>query len=416
MRIILTGTYSSKNKGDAAMQMALVQSLKESIPNCYVTLSSPFYEIDREYYTDAEVIKSSRRMLIYSTFIIVYLLLRRLLKRIFHKYNLLPFNKEVRSISEADLVIDLSGDMITEDYGLHVSYSHYLPILFALLLKKRVFICAQSVGPFKYTKRLARWLFNHASFITLRDYISYDYLKELGVCNKNIRVTSDVSFLLRPDSHNVNHLNRFVETVHLKNKRILGVSLSSIVSSAFNDNPLSRVASFELYFAQLLDHLISINNYEILFVPHVFGPSDKKDDRLVLRSVRDKMIESKHSLLLEQEYPSDKLKSIISHCDLFIGARMHANMAALASCIPVIALSYSHKSEGIMALFHQEQFVIPIEELNVDRLLTKVGIIEDNYEQVITTLNKTITLVIEESQYNIVIIKELLKHTNNCIS
>ena len=40
-------------------------------------------------------------------------------------------------------------------------------------------------------------------------------------------------------------------------------------------------------------------------------------------------------------------KSYISKMDLFIGARMHATIAALSAGIPVIPFSYSRKFEGL---------------------------------------------------------------------
>jgi polysaccharide pyruvyl transferase WcaK-like protein len=42
-------------------------------------------------------------------------------------------------------------------------------------------------------------------------------------------------------------------------------------------------------------------------------------------------------------------KSYISGMDLFIGARMHATIAAISSGVPVIPFSYSRKFEGLFS-------------------------------------------------------------------
>ena len=46
----------------------------------------------------------------------------------------LPTTEELRLLASADRVIDLSGDMLTEDYGPHVTVSHFYPLLMALAL------------------------------------------------------------------------------------------------------------------------------------------------------------------------------------------------------------------------------------------------------------------------------------------
>ncbi len=40
-------------------------------------------------------------------------------------YSLI-LDEELQQILKTDLVVDLSGDMLTEDYGRHVDYSHFL--------------------------------------------------------------------------------------------------------------------------------------------------------------------------------------------------------------------------------------------------------------------------------------------------
>jgi polysaccharide pyruvyl transferase WcaK-like protein len=89
---------------------------------------------------------------------------------------LLVNNPELTAIRDTDLVVDLSGDMLTEDYGPHVAYSHFLPILTALAMGRPVMLCAQSIGPFKLTRGLARFILNRVSLITVREAISFNYL------------------------------------------------------------------------------------------------------------------------------------------------------------------------------------------------------------------------------------------------
>ena len=73
---------------------------------------------------------------------------------------------DMAAVLDSDLVVDLSGDMLTEDSGPHVAYSHFIPLLRAVVLGRPFFICVQSIGPFRLTRPLARFLLNRAAAIT----------------------------------------------------------------------------------------------------------------------------------------------------------------------------------------------------------------------------------------------------------
>jgi len=48
------------------------------------------------------------------------------------------------------------------------------------------------------------------------------------------------------------------------------------------------------------------------------------------------------------QYSPSEIKYIIGSCDFFIGARMHACIAALSQGIPAVAIAYSDKFTGVM--------------------------------------------------------------------
>jgi len=55
---------------------------------------------------------------------------------------------------------------------------------------------------------------------------------------------------------------------------------------------------------------------------------------------------------------------------------MHANTSALSMHIPTIAISYSHKTDGLMNLMGLGEFVLPLNNLNAIQLINKT---EDAY-------------------------------------
>ena len=67
MRFVLTGTYNSCNKGDAAMELAATQGIVSRYPDSEVTILSPFPELDRPFYAPIPVERCNRRRLIIAT-------------------------------------------------------------------------------------------------------------------------------------------------------------------------------------------------------------------------------------------------------------------------------------------------------------------------------------------------------------
>jgi colanic acid/amylovoran biosynthesis protein len=105
-----------------------------------------------------------------------------------------------------------------------------------------------------------------------------------------------------------------------------------------------------------------------VLVPHVTGPAWHKDDRVISAELLQRLRGTVEAHVLTGDHRPEELKAMIARCTAFLGARMHANIAALSSCVPTVALSYSHKTPGIMASCGMGQFVAPIESVSVATL------------------------------------------------
>jgi colanic acid/amylovoran biosynthesis protein len=357
-RILQTGTYSSWNKGDAAMQIGTALAIRRQWPNADVVISAPFQRQDEPFYGGiARVVPCLRRRLVFASFQVIRAGLWRLVRDLagIAPDWLIP-DAELRATREADLVIDLSGDMLTDDYGPHVAWSHYIPIINALLLDRPVYICAQSIGPFRWTGWIARRIFRRAAAITVRDEISLRHLEEIGLDDARVELTADMAFLLEPAlPYRVDEILA-AENICFEGRPVLGVSLSRILEGRYIAENSGAAKSFVKLFADVLDRFAAEKGVAVLFVPHVTGPTPEKNDRNIATEVAAAMRTPAH--VIHGDYRPEELKGLITRCSLFLGARMHANIAALSSGVPVVALSYSHKTPGIMALFGQSGYVV----------------------------------------------------------
>lgn len=409
-KVLLTGTYCSYNKGDAAMELATVQAIESNIPNAEVTISSPFPEYDKAFYHPVPVTKSSRRRLIWATFKLMLLVVWSYLRKRGINLGFLVADTELQGFIRSDLVVDLSGDMQTEDYGVHVAYSHYLPLLKALAADKPLILCAQSIGPFKWTTPIARYIFNHAYAVTARDQITMDYLAKIDMPANKFSLTADMAFLLKPVSQSYVEELLIEEGIRLQGKKVFGVSLSELVTKKFEMyNPNKDLGFIEL----ISNEIVTIcNKYELtpLFISHVTGPTTQKDDRIICKKVADLVTKAtkKTSFVLKGNYKPDELKGIIKCCHIFMGARMHANIAALSSGVPVLAISYSHKTPGIMQMFGQEEMVVKIEQLDGAVIRNKVDQLFTSRAEISSQLKEALPIIKEKANLNLQKISQIL--------
>jgi len=116
--------------------------------------------------------------------------------------------------------------------------------------------------------------------------------------------------------------------------------------------------------------LIERLGVKIVLIPHVTGPDDSKDDRGTVKKVYETIEKKNDVKMILTDYPPWDLKGIIGALDLFIGTRMHSNIAALSSCVPTIALAYSHKAYGIMSMLGQDRWVLNVRHFTSSDLVS----------------------------------------------
>ena len=351
------------------MQLCTAQALSRKT-GAEITIHAPFPDLDRSFYQGYQVIPSSRRRLIRCTWLWIRSCLWSWLKdHVAWDINFLVDNRELQAFLQADAIVDLSGDMLTDDYGPHVAYSHYLPIMIALALKRPVCLCAQTIGPFRYTGRLALALLNRAAYVSIRDRLSLNYLKSLGVKSDRLVLTADMAFLLEPAEAEAVDEIFSREGLPASDTPVLGVAVSFLIAHHFKRKGLRfREGTFFQAMAKELDALVDALGCGVVFIGQVIGPTTRHDDRQAARLVHRLMSRGDQAWVMTGDYSPAELKGVISRFTLFLGARMHANLAALSSGVPCLALSYSLKTPGIMSRFGLQDYVLDISELGQGRL------------------------------------------------
>jgi diketogulonate reductase-like aldo/keto reductase/polysaccharide pyruvyl transferase WcaK-like protein len=349
------------------------------------------------------------------SFSTLFLLFRCTLWAMLHKFGLNMnrsfCGKKLQEYYGADIVLNTSGDVLTEDYGL--AFSHFVNLLFAILLDKPVIICAESIGPFKnrWYKFIARYVLNRAKLITLREERSLKHLQEIGVNKPPIYVTADVAFVLEPPSDQ--RIKEILTKEGIKEcMPLIGISVSKIISNYGFPELKNRKDKYNEYvklMSKSIDYLVETLNATIVFVPHVIGPGEGNDDRTVADDIY-KLIKNRDKVVsIKEEYTPEELKGIIGQCDLFIGARMHATIASTSMLVPTVAIAYSDKTHGIIGkMLGYETHVLDVKDLSYDMLISKIKDAWESREEIKKDLEMKISKIKEKAMLNGKLIKDYI--------
>lgn len=360
-KIILIGTYSSLNKGDFAMHQALIKEILKRIPDVNFNIFSPFPELDHIRYSqyfnfNSHIIVEKERLR--NPFNAIYL-------------NLCSYAGIDKIFKDYDTVIDVSGDAIGEGYSIKNTIFRFLYLNLFKNLKKKIIISPQSVGPFTYSKSFFNKIFHHVDKIYVRDPLSYKYLQDFEL--KNIAITGDLAFMLDKCETvtNKHYLDKIRNMSGLK----IGLNLSYLIGKHFAKRKTD--ADMIKFGIKLCNRIYSqFNDANIIFIPHVFGPENIKNDvvfgKLICYALpeilKDKFI------FIEDEMDHEELKAIISETAVFIGARMHACIGAISTGTPFVNIAYSDKSVGLISQYvGLPELCIDIRKMkNDDEIINKI--------------------------------------------
>jgi len=436
------------NKGGEAINTATLESLREVIPDAnfctFMLLSKDFAKKIGITIIPSKITYKFKPFSLVTSFFSTCDVIRSYLWSCF-KWDSLICNQKLKTISDADVVVHVGGDLYSDDYGLRTIIEHSKDFLMCHYLGKPVAIYAESIGPFNsyISSSISRFALNRVDLITVREGISRDNLLKLGIRESKVHLTADPAFLFKPVSkEKVTELlkkegvvsgsnpifgvttgnTNFIRSA--KKSRKMGIlkslfylfqyllpekiflmmlplilnnkSIHSISSSAKSSNEMSRI----------VDHCIENYNATVLLIPHVVPLKGAIfDDRKLLKEIYDRC-RNKEKVILIGDYAGDELKGIIGSCDMFIGAKMHATIAATSQFVPTIAIAFGHKFYGVFGLLGLEKYVC--DSFSVDNITQKIDEVWMNRSRIQDDLKEKMEHIREMSLMNALLVKKLL--------
>lgn len=382
MRILIANVYSYKNKGDAAIVIALLREVHRVFPSADVIVQTADALHDEGKYgapiTHSLLWTLLSRVRTHPMPLRLWTLVRGLaglyaytgLHRLFGRAPRFIVPKNLHAFlqenEQADLVIACGGGYLrTQSSSLEdwlLLKVTCLNFLAAKYLGKPVFLYSQSIGPVHGARQLhmLRNALNKVDVVEPREDVSVKFLKSLSLTTP-IVPTADPALLL-------GGTGKFPEGVAELRPGRLHVGLT--VRKWFKTE--HELQSYIEAVAQTLDYVIEQYNAEIFYIPQVIAENFGDDDRLIARRVWQQVRNQDRFTVIEADLHPFEMIGFCSRLDMFIGTRMHSNIFALINHVPVVAIEYEHKTRGIMRGLGLEPLTIDIRDVTFASLRQRV--------------------------------------------
>lgn len=270
---------------------------------------------------------------------------------------------------EAEFIIDLSeGDSFGETYGLRRLLKQFFYKLPAIALGKSLIMFPQTVGPFDTIlgKVLARYALNHSRVILTREPYSTAIARGLVREQQKVFEASDMAFLMDPEP---------VELPLLTGKSsFIGVNVSGLLYfGSEHGKSIWSTDTYRDFLGKIVAALVEESGEDVVLIPHVRDPAAQTDDWSACQQLRQSCTDGVQDRvhIVDAPLSAPQLKCIIGKSEYFIGSRMHSCIAALSTGVPITAVSYSHKFEGVLRQLELEDLACNPEYLSVDGMMDK---------------------------------------------
>lgn len=383
-RILLINLHSSKNAGDAALAITAIQQLKENFPGSEIILSMN----EKDSHTGSEPLVDSflyffkgnhptgrknwnlLRMLSVGITSLLTAIVYQISKKIFIPTRSESLKKLLQAYCSADLVVSAPGNFIYSSGKMGATVLVVLySMLFALFLKKPLYLLPQSIGPLRYPweKWLLKSVLNKARVIMVREPESMRFLQNIQFTHPNIHLIPDLAF--RFEGAPIQDAQKWLAKngVSLVSDRpLLGIT----TINWDKQNPDFKAQSiYETAILNAARMMMTDLKGKVIFFPQVCGNMPATDDRIPASRIHNQLSAfGDRIVLINQPASAEILKTAYGLMDVFIGTRMHSNIFALGGGVPVIAIAYRHKTQGLMNLLELSEWVIDIEKIDAQQL------------------------------------------------
>src|SRR5437660_1045513 len=363
-KIGITGSYGGLNLGDEAILQSILEQLHHEVPDAEITVFS----------RDADDTKRRHKV-----------------------ERAVPVRKLSRSevvpeVERLDLLLFGGGGILYDADArtylreVLVAKEHGVPVM----------LYAVGAGPLAdpNVQKAVREALDGVAAITVREKSAQQLLEEAGV-RREVVVTADPALLLKPEPLPRNILK--IEGLEGKRK-LIGMSVREPGVAAPDLDP----NVYHGLLANAADFMVDRFDADIVFVPMERSVLDSQHSHAVIA----KMLRAQRARVLNGEYTSGQLLSLMGHFSFAVGMRLHFLVFAALRGVPFVALPYAGKVAGFL-----EDLKLPAPPLNLvnpGRLCAHLDASWDDRRRVKAVLAKSLPPLQERSRQTIKYAVELL--------
>jgi polysaccharide pyruvyl transferase CsaB len=242
--------------------------------------------------------------------------------------------------------------------------------LFAALRRIPVMLWALGVGPLLSNdgRTAARTICRLAGIITVRDANSGRELEAIGIPKDRIRIAADPVFSTPPEPDVTPAVRDAIASVPAPR---IGVCLRHWDATA---DP----AVWEGRVAQALNQTATRIGASFIFIPFQSGEELRLDDVAAANRIRAAMHPDTRVNILPGSVTVGETWALIDNCDVVLGMRFHAGVAAATRAVPFVTLGYDPKVTSLMNELGLPDFNIDIRSVDADQL---AGLLESAFAQ-----------------------------------
>lgn len=297
-------------------------------------------------------------------------------------------NNVLKKIAHSDVVVSCSDENFKESASMlplnlywaitwwTMLFERMIEVSIAKFLKKPLVMFPNTVGPFRTRLGLlmSKLALNNFDYIIIRDSVSFKALKKLGVVPK-MTLTSDAALLFSADTS--------VQAQKFSSPSV-GVSIG-VYNQSLTEKDFERFLDEN---ASALDRIIELYDFDICFFPH-FISGFENDDLAVSKSVMGKM--KNHSRARVFKIDSlDEFKLSLEQMNLLITSKMHPMVLATSGYVPTVCMAYDHKQTGFLSDLGLTDYLIPLKDVDSEKIVSRVGKIIKDKPEIVTLLNQKI--------------------------
>ena len=288
------------------------------------------------------------------------------------------------ALATADLVVGCPGGWLEDN---HISiWANLIQLNVARANGVPIFFAPQSIGPFHKTlsRRAAARLFCQAKAIALRDPISENYVREkLSVCQVPLRTFPDMAFY---------ETGADLATADAVLGKVTGGAPGRLAGTTVLEwsfpgaaNPKKALQEYLGKIAETARELFRRQQIKTIFLRQIRDADGYEGDRAIIAPFRSQIGEA--GFICEDFLEPEVLRGVIRRCEVFWGTRLHANIFAMTQRVPVVGIAYQHKTQGIMSMMGQGDYVVSIDNFQPAQLVNLIEQALQNRQQIVATLD-----------------------------